>query len=136
MEDLQELVSCHSTMLLERTSKVSWDGTIELEKLVVPSCPEHGMMFMRFAREEDSKSVMDFQALKDWVTDVKAIGAVGSCIACSRSYGRIIPRPAPLHVPISLAKPPPEAAQKKAGLISAIRDKARSTVNTAMAKVT
>merc|ERR1719162_1306229 len=88
---------------------------------------------MRFSREEDAKSLMDFNALKDWVAEAKALGAVGSCIACKRTYGRIMSRPAPLFAPVSLTKQPASATQPS--LISAMRDKAQNTVHGAMSQL-
>jgi len=78
-----------------RRTKVTFHSVIELEGIIVPTCPEHGLHFMRFSKEDDPKNVMDFHALRDWVSEAKALGAISQCLACQRSHGRIVHRAEP-----------------------------------------
>lgn len=73
------------------TVKVHFRDVIELEHMEVPTCPEHGVHFMRFLRDDDKGFAMDFHALKAEVNpDAKAAGAQAHCLACQKTIGRIV----------------------------------------------
>lgn len=72
----------------DRRSKVTFNNVIALEQLSVPTCPEHGAHYMRFAKD-DVNSAMDFTALKDWAPEAKVLGLMASCNACNRKLGQV-----------------------------------------------
>lgn len=70
-------------------ARVRFNSTIELDFLTVPTCPEHGVSFLRFKRDGDKDSTMDFRSLKD-AADPKMSGAIAQCLACQKTLGKVV----------------------------------------------
>jgi hypothetical protein len=69
-------------------SKVHFNTVIEVDQLVIPTCPEHGIFFMRFAKEGDAKE-LDFRALKDQSHSGMMLDSKARCLGCNRDLGAV-----------------------------------------------
>lgn len=73
---------------LVKASQVSFNSIVDLEGLDVPSCPAHGILFLRFVQDGDSKYSMDFRSLVR-ADSIRVAGVAAHCTACSRPLGRV-----------------------------------------------
>lgn len=78
-------------------SRVKWSDRVQVETLIVPTCPEHGPKFMEFLRGPvpDSSSTtskapsVEFSDIACWVKPSRALGARSVCKACNNQLGVI-----------------------------------------------
>jgi len=74
--------------IARKASQVTFNSTVELEGLDVPSCPAHGILFLRFVQDGDSKYSMDFRGLVR-TDSIRVAGVAAHCTGCSRPLGRV-----------------------------------------------
>jgi len=72
-------------------TKVKFDHQIEVDSLVIPTCPEHGIFFMRFIKDDHGhRTAHDFNALKDHqVSESMMAGCHARCLGCQGDVGTI-----------------------------------------------
>lgn len=92
-------VALEQSEVVERSTRITFNSTIGLERLIVPTCPHHTVRFLRFTKEEDANRAMDFSGLKDSHYEPRAFGATSSCMACQRSLGKVVVACEPLSPP-------------------------------------
>lgn len=78
-----------------RFSKVKFCPTVEVDFLDVPTCPEHGIRYLKFLQDGELKYALDFRTLRDFPDASKVANAAAQCTSCSRPLGRVRIRPAP-----------------------------------------
>lgn len=71
-------------------SCVKWSDHVQVETLLVPTCPEHGPKFMEFQRGTATKApAVEFSDIACWVKPARALGARSFCKACNNMLGII-----------------------------------------------
>lgn len=76
-----------------KSSKVKFCPTVELDCLDVPTCPEHGIRFLKFVQDGETKYAMDFRTIQNLGDPSRVAGAAAQCTCCSRPLGRVRLRP-------------------------------------------
>lgn len=67
----------------ERTPKIQWNNRVQVESLMVPTCPVHGQKFMEFKKgTSKTAAAVEFADLVDWVKESRALGARCTCKKC------------------------------------------------------
>eukprot|EP00928_Gymnodinium_smaydae_P032055 TRINITY_DN23327_c0_g1_i1.p1 TRINITY_DN23327_c0_g1~~TRINITY_DN23327_c0_g1_i1.p1 ORF type:complete len:663 (+),score=139.59 TRINITY_DN23327_c0_g1_i1:186-2174(+) len=70
-----------------RRPKVTFNILVEVDRLLVPVCTEHGMHAMEYAMVD--RNILDYREILDLVAEATASGAVASCAACEENIGTI-----------------------------------------------
>jgi ssDNA-binding Zn-finger/Zn-ribbon topoisomerase 1 len=67
----------------KRTYKIQFEHRVQVESLMVPTCPTHGQKFMEFQKGASGKApVVEFSDIVDWVKESRALGARCTCTKC------------------------------------------------------
>lgn len=75
-----------------RTPKIQWNNKIQVESLMVPTCPHHGQKYMEFKKgTSKTAAAVEFADIVDWVKESRALGARCTCTKCDppREVGKI-----------------------------------------------